>query len=67
MREHDGIIKIESPLVKSMDERQIYEVASRREFTASSPKFTILDIFVDRMHFTPYNARQINKSDELNI
>jgi hypothetical protein len=28
MREHDGIIKIESLLVKSMDEREIPEVAS---------------------------------------
>jgi hypothetical protein len=29
MREHDGIIKVESPLVKSMDEQEIPEVALR--------------------------------------
>ena len=29
MREHGGIIKVESLLVKSMDEREIAEVAPR--------------------------------------
>src|SRR6201995_5200388 len=38
MREHDGIIKIESLLVKSSDEREISGVALREDFTSRCPK-----------------------------
>jgi hypothetical protein len=65
MREHDGIIKIESLLVKSSDEREISEVAFERLTHIPSLKFASADIFVDKTPLAPYNARQINKSNEL--
>jgi hypothetical protein len=65
MREHDGIIKIESPLVKSMDEREIPRVALNPALLVTSLKPALSDIFVDKIRFTPYNLRQFNKSGEL--
>jgi hypothetical protein len=50
-----------------MDEREIYEVTSRPESAVKSPKVAIPDIFVDKNLLGPYNPRQIDKSDELNI
>jgi hypothetical protein len=65
MREHDGIIKIESPLVKSSDEPKILEVALRLTTFIPAVKSTFSDIFVDKNRLAPYNPRQINKSNEL--
>jgi hypothetical protein len=65
MREHDGIIKIESPLVKSMDEREIPEVALRTEAFARPVKSVPFEIFVDKLPFRPYNARQFKAFSEL--
>jgi hypothetical protein len=65
MREHDGIIKIESPLVKSMDEREITRVALNPAASAPSLKSTSYNIFLDKIRFGPYNPRQFNKSSEL--
>jgi hypothetical protein len=65
MREHDGIIKIESLLVKSSDEREISEVALRRLMHIPSLKYASTDIFIDKNPLAPYNARQINNYNEL--
>lgn len=65
MREHEGIIKIESLLVKSMDEREIYRVALNPAASTPSLKSTSYDIFLDKIHLRPYNPRQFNKSSEL--
>jgi hypothetical protein len=65
MREHDRIIKIESLLVKSSDEREISEVAFEGLMHIPSLKFASTDIFVDKSPLAPYNTRQINKSNEL--
>ena len=65
MREHDGIIKIESLLVKSSDEREIHEVASAAVASDALVEVPIHDIFVDKFSSTPYNPRQISESSEL--
>ena len=65
MREHDGIIKIESLLVKSMDEREFCEVASRSIAALPSLKRPNPKIFVDKILASPYNPLQFNQSSEL--
>ena len=65
MREHDGIIKIESLLVKSMGERGISRVALNPALLTPPQKFDFCDIFVDKIRLGPYNSRQFNKSNEL--
>jgi hypothetical protein len=64
-REHDGIIKIESLLVKSSDEGEIPEVALRGATHIPSLKVASGNIFVDKTTPSPYNPRQINKHNEL--
>jgi hypothetical protein len=65
MPEHDGIIKLESLLVKSMDEWEIYRVALRSKAVAPAFKSFFPEIIVDRIPFAPYNHRQFKASNEL--
>jgi hypothetical protein len=65
MPEHCGIIKLESPLVKSMDERKISEVASRPAVPLTSLKPVVIEIFVDKILPRPYNPRQFKTFNEL--